>query len=361
MFYLSKETRNKILKLKGFKYVDVEHRGEYVDIRLRNEENFVEITFRQHYVDTGFIRVNCKEFFNALKLFRAGAYIDFVGADLTIYNDSFSFTIHQTLDTLTNVGMSEGLFFEVDAGAFLTALKKADKYLEKTGNYNPALESTFSTFINDNLLELVASDGYRLFKTQLFVTKHQTLVSGNKNLGLRLNKTDIKILKKLIDKTVDKIYVDVNVDRVLLLIGDDEVKYFTLTPTETYPDYHRVIPKQFNTEITLEKDTLEVLKDFDKDVVVVFNLQDQQQLIIKEDAMLTGRNKTLVEFNITPVGFAGKNIRIVFSNKFLQDLLTVIDKDKKLITVKFVDESRPAIFEYNDNEQHVILPILEHK
>lgn len=124
-----------------------------------------------------------------------------------------------------------------------------------------------------------------------------------------------------------------------------------------FPDYTRVIPKNNNFILTIDRELLaRTVSRIRLSCDQGYNLEKFQilpdHLIIKADdpnLMTRGREEL-------PCSFTGENLIIGFSGKHLGEILNVLKSED--IIVRLGDASRPGIFEPTENEADTSLLIL---
>lgn len=124
-----------------------------------------------------------------------------------------------------------------------------------------------------------------------------------------------------------------------------------------FPDYNRVIPKNNNFMLTVDRQMLansvsRVNLSCDKGYnLEKFRIMPDRMIIKADDPNLMTRGKEEI-----PCSFTGENLIIGFSGKHLSEILNVLKSDD--ITVRLGDASRPGIFEPTENAPDTSLLIL---
>lgn len=205
--------------------------------------------------------------------------------------------------------------------------------------------------IGENMfLEIVASDGYRLFLKQLPIEDVSIYQSKTR---FRVEGRLIKILEKLF-KVDDLIDIRVGDNRTFITYSN--VSFTGWNNPDVYPDYDRVIPKQFKATIELKKSTLEpfITPFKGKDTRLIFKTTNGQLIV----DLSTKEEESKLFMNLPlEAKVSGEDIFIAFQLQFILDTFKVLDSDDLII--KILDDLSPALFiPKNDNSEiHLLLPI----
>lgn len=125
----------------------------------------------------------------------------------------------------------------------------------------------------------------------------------------------------------------------------------------TFPDYNRVIPRNNNFVLTVDRQLLastvsRVNLSCDKGYnLEKFRILPDKMIVKADDPNLMTRGREEI-----PCSFTGEELTIGFSGKHLSEILGVLKSDD--ITVKLGDASRPGIFEPTETEADTSLLIL---
>lgn len=129
---------------------------------------------------------------------------------------------------------------------------------------------------------------------------------------------------------------------------------FIISP---YPDYNRVIPKNNNFVLTIDRETfMNSVRRLSLSCDQSYNLEKFQigpdKIVIKsEDPNLMTSSREEI-----PCSFTGDNLVIGFGATYLLEILNVLKTQD--ITVKLGDSSRPGIFQPTENDPDTDLLIL---
>jgi len=147
-----------------------------------------------------------------------------------------------------------------------------------------------------------------------------------------------------------------NEDYVVIEFQDTNRKIYSRLFSEAYPDYDRIIPKEFSFSFTT---TIEQLKEKIKSIKVIspfaihFEFEkDRCRIYAKEESefssYITGNSEQ----------FAGDNTyKISFSFEQFSNLIKGID-DAYLIGIKIKDKNSPVMLSVNENKNfYLIMPV----
>lgn len=129
---------------------------------------------------------------------------------------------------------------------------------------------------------------------------------------------------------------------------------FIISP---YPDYNRVIPKNNNFVLTVDRETLQsAVRRIGLSCDPTYNLEkfhitpDKIEITANDANLMTSSREEI------PCSFTGDNLIIGFGATYLLEILNVLKTSD--ITVKLGDSSRPGIFQPTENEPDTDLLIL---
>lgn len=202
--------------------------------------------------------------------------------------------------------------------------------------------------IDGNILEGVASDGYRLALCKVPIE--------NKGITEKIviPVRSLNEASRLLDDEDEA--MTVYVEKNYMLIDLFHTKIVTRMITEEYINYERIIPLEFSTEIKVEK------KHFENAIDRVFVISKNEKkcyvrMEIKEDNVYLKAESTVGEVNEKlPISMKGKDILIAFNAKYIADSMKSITD--QFISFNFTTNTAPGIIKgENDNWLYLILPL----
>ena len=132
-----------------------------------------------------------------------------------------------------------------------------------------------------------------------------------------------------------------------------------------YPEYKQVIPKEFASSLTAERDelmkavrTASIFSDTKSREVKLKTVEKEKKLSIESQSVETGENTTEVNCELSVKGESA----ISFNNRYLVDALNSLSSG--VVYVGFNDDFGPVAFreisekgELNMNYLHIVMPI----
>lgn len=204
----------------------------------------------------------------------------------------------------------------------------------------------FNTY--DNTLAIAATDGYRLAERKL-VKNVQSEIS----VIVPTNSLQ-EVLRSISDET-EEIEISFNEDLVRFRLG--EVEIISKLIDGNYPDYRRLIPKDNNIKLEVNRDELvrvtKLAALFARSVsgAIICEAKKPNIFSVKSTASELGENDSFIEVDVAEEG------KIMLNSRFLTDALNVLD-DKNIV-FEFSSASTPAILKNSKNSDytHIIMPL----
>lgn len=206
--------------------------------------------------------------------------------------------------------------------------------------------------INKDTLECVSTDSYRLAKKSCKIESES-----KETLNIVIPGKNLIELTKIIEDNEQNIEMHIFTNKVLFKF--DNTLFQTRVLSGNFPDVNRLIPSNFELEITAELnefynviDRASLLTN-EKDKNIVKFECEGNNLIISSNSPEIGK----VEEKMTITKNNDNNIKIAFSSKFMMDALKTIESENAII--KFNGDVNPIIIidEKDDSLLQLILPI----
>lgn len=200
----------------------------------------------------------------------------------------------------------------------------------------------------DKTLCIAATDGYRLAERKLI-----------KNVESEINvivpTSSLQEVLRAINDEMEEIEISFNDDLVRFRLG--EVEIISKLIDSSFPDYRRLIPKDNDIHLELNRDELiritKLAALFARTVSGSITCESQKpnSFIVKSIANEVGENDSVIE---TPVDIEGK---IRLNARFLLDALSVLDDQN--ITFNFASRIAPVILRNKKNQDytHIVMPL----
>jgi DNA polymerase-3 subunit beta len=205
--------------------------------------------------------------------------------------------------------------------------------------------------IENNNLEIVATDSYRLAKKIITLKKQQK------------NKIDITIpgknlieLIKILEENDDNIEIHVFSTSVLFKFNNILLQSRILNGS--YPNVNNLISEKYDTKIIVDNqllfdtiDRVSLIMEKEKNIIQLQG--ENKDIIITASSLEIGK----VEEKINLISDISKKIKITFNSKFMLESLRSLES--KEVEIQFNGDMKPIIIKdpNNDNLIQLILPI----
>jgi DNA polymerase-3 subunit beta len=228
--------------------------------------------------------------------------------------------------------------FEVNSTSLVRSIKKISSAIDSN---NPKFELNGALIdIKDGFLNLVATDTRRLAVVRL---ENQI----KDNFSLIIPKKAISEIQKLFFDDIEIFY-----DQNTLIAKSNNFQFFTKLINGKFPDYERIIPKEKNYRLLLNR---EKMIEAIKQISIVSN---EMKITFKPDTILFEslnddniEAKTEIEF-ITGLD---NEIFLAVNSRYLLDFLSNIEESN--FTLGFNDTGLPFSLE-SENFMTIVMPIM---
>jgi len=212
--------------------------------------------------------------------------------------------------------------------------------------------------IDGKTLSWVATDGYRL-SVKKIETK-ETLKEENLKSLVIPAKTLIEVSRIIADQSKqESVLVEMGLtkdgNQVIFLFP--EIELSTRLLEGEFPDYEKIIPKDFSTKVTLDKGELiravKIASIFARDSANIVKFKFQEgKLTISANSPQVGENQSEVEAKIE-----GEGGEIAFNFRFLLDFLNSVVSEE--IIFEMSGSLNPGVFRIKDDPDflHIIMPV----
>ena len=216
----------------------------------------------------------------------------------------------------------------------------------------------------DNIIKLVAADGYRLGIDKV-------VAEGIPTDKVLIDLADIKKLMVFLKSIKQGTGKRQSYPDVYLAHDYKTVKFSTVnnsielekqnsTQNYTFPDYTKLIPKDGTKIEFISNDMLEAvkaLKHIANDGSGIIRLQFAKGIneCSPGKILLTAKSEELGESNIDCDAIVEADCKIAVNNRYLIDLLRLCPNTKA--TIKVTDPSSPMVFDTDQDRQWVIMPM----
>jgi len=214
----------------------------------------------------------------------------------------------------------------------------------------PEISGVLLKVIQDGTLKLAATDSFRLAEKTL---KKIAQVNQEKTLIIPL-KTIIELIRVLGEKE-GEVKLIIQENQILFDLGD--IHIISRLIEGHFPDYERIIPREFKTDVTIERDKLaEAIKIAGFFVTkindIAFSFSSKGKLEITSGSQELGTHSSILDAEV-----AGEDLKLVFNYKYVIDGLNNIDKAK--VELHMNGKERPLLMKpINDTSYlYIVMPV----
>ncbi len=221
---------------------------------------------------------------------------------------------------------------------------------EETRYFLNGLYFNISSNENSSTLTFVGTDGHRLATHS---HNYDQLI--NEVPGVIIPKKTINELSKLLSENLDNIEIEISSNKIIFYI--DNLILISKLIDGNFPDYSRVIPKNNNKELIVNR--LDLLSAVDR-VSTIANEKSPSikfKLLKNIINLSTINNENSTATEDIEVKYEGNEIEIGFNARYIMDILDNLEGDE--IKLLFNDNSTPIIAkEYLSSELiYVLMPM----
>lgn len=236
--------------------------------------------------------------------------------------------------------------FKIGATEFKKALQQVI-FAASTDEARPVLTAV-NVYTDNGQLIMAATDSYRLAEKVIAPLK--------KDVALLVPGSAMHDLLRIIGDQVEEIEVVYDDQQVRFVVGDTEL--IARLIEGTYPDYKKLMPKDFATEALVAKDELvnitKISGLFSREnagSITITASKDDQNISVRSIASQLGENEASADGTITADG------AITLNSRYLLDGLQALEGDK--VNFCFNGKLEPIIINSPDfnNYTHVIMPL----
>ncbi len=241
-------------------------------------------------------------------------------------------------------------FCSVNSGVLKGALDKV-VFSAARDEMRPEISGVFLN-TRDNEMRLAATDSYRLSEVTINLAKKD-----GKEATMVVPATTMQVLSSILEEGASEIEMFAMENQVKF-IADNVILVSRLVEGQ-YPDYLKIIPKDFTTTLEIHKgDFIKAIK-----TTSLFSKTDTNELrldasSLRKEISLSAESGHVGK-NITKLacGFAGKDVKIVFNSKYLLEGLNSIDSEAVLM--KMLGDSGPGMIVGKGQSGHfyIVMPI----
>lgn len=221
-----------------------------------------------------------------------------------------------------------------------------------TSESRPVLTGV-NLIINKNELICVATDSHRLARRKVNIENLPENIDAIVIPGKSLNE-----LNKILEDSTNPVQIAITNQQVLFKA--DNVLFFSRLLEGNYPDTSRLIPEDYQTNLTINGkallqaiDRASLLAREDRNNVVRFETLENNTVKISSNSPEIGKVEELIQVET----LEGEELKISFSAKYMMDALKAIDSQD--VVIQFTGTMRPFILRAAEDDSilQLILPI----
>jgi len=197
--------------------------------------------------------------------------------------------------------------------------------MASTSESRPEISGVFINPI-DKSTKIVATDSFRLAEKNIETKFEQAII---------LPRQTVQELIKILDNDGEKAKIFIDDNQILFDLGETKIKSRLIEGP--YPDYQKIIPQDFETKITIDRqeliDNLVVSSIFANkinEIKLIIDPQESQIKIISHSEK--GKNESCIKAEIESK-VEGELIEILFNYKYILDGLNNMFSDKIILNI----------------------------
>lgn len=247
--------------------------------------------------------------------------------------------------------LTEDQKFTIPADLLKTIIRET-VFAVATSESRPVLTGVNWQIKNETLI-CVATDSHRLARRKVQLknlpeVEHSVVIPGK----------SLNELNKVLEDSTNLVQIVITSQQVLFKTGD--VLFFSRLLEGNYPDTTRLIPEEYQTNVTINGKSLlqaidraSLVARGDRNNVVRFEILDNQAVEVSSNSPEIGK----VQEEIPVEALEGEGLKISFSAKYMMEALKAIDGQD--VVIQFTGAMRPFILRsvHDDAILQLILPV----
>ena len=318
----------------------------------------IKETITCNIIDIGSTTLNAQMIFDIIKKLPDTTEIEFIsnnGKILTIRSDVSKFSLSclpkdefPLIETKTNNSKK----ITVKSQTILNLINKTKFAIsnEETRYFLNGLYFNISSNENTSNLIFVGTDGHRLAVSTSILN-----ISIDEIPGVIIPKKTINELSKLLSEDYDDIDIDISLNKIIFYIGN--LILVSKLIDGNFPDYTRVIPKNNNNNLVINRENL--LSAVDRVSTIANEKSPSIKFKLLENfinlSSVNSENSTATED--LKAEYKGNEIEIGFNSRYVMDILDNLKGEE--VKISFNNNSNPILIkEKIDSENtYVLMPM----
>ena len=227
----------------------------------------------------------------------------------------------------------------------------------------PVLTGVLTDLREEGIL-LVATDGYRLSKKLVKVTKKEKVFKGRLKLIVPA-RTFLEVSRIVAEVGIEeekdlKVVVVKEQNQIIFIF--DKIEVSSKLIEGNFPDFNKVIPTEFKTKVEVETEELNhavrVASIFARDSANIIKvlLDPEAGIILSANTKEVGDNVSKVEARVS-----GEKTEVAFNSRYVLDFLASVDAER--LCLEFSGSLSPGVFRpllkkgIDETFLHLIMPV----
>ena len=262
------------------------------------------------------------------------------------YSSTINGAIADDFPELPEIDDKKAVVYKISADEFKTGIGQV-VVASSNDLTRPALTGVFFN-THGNKLAIAATDGYRLAE-KILIDKIKSEVA-----AIVPSNSLQEVLRSLSDD-VEEVEISFDADLVRFRLG--EVEIISKLIDASYPDYQKLIPKDNQVKVTLDREELirvaKLAALFARSVggSIICEAKTPDTILIKSIANEFGENNSEIKTKVDQDG------RVNFNSRFLLDALNSLSS--KDIELEFSSQITPTVLKNkkDNNYTHIVMPL----
>ncbi|MBQ9070529.1 MAG: DNA polymerase III subunit beta [Clostridia bacterium] len=249
--------------------------------------------------------------------------------------------------------------FDIEGGVLRKMISKVSHSIAEQ-DIRPMLRGAFFSF-DENKLEVVSCDSYTLSKCEIICDIEYFGASNHKH-SLIIPGHALAEMMKILDDGDEKVGVYLTKKHAVINCG--EIVFFTRTIDSEYIDYNRIIPKDNDIFVTVDRESL--LDGLERaNIIAEEKIQNSGKSYVKikaEDKFLTLTSSSVngKVFDEMDCEHEGNDLEIGFNCRYLINSVKVAEGEKVILSMKSPTQAitiEPLEKDEKFNYFYMILPV----
>lgn len=262
------------------------------------------------------------------------------------YSSVINGTLADDFPELPEINEKNAIIYKMGIDEFKTSVNQVS-IASSNDLSRPALTGVYFN-TNKNILAIAATDGYRLTEKKLIEKVESEVAAIVPSSSLQ------EVLRSINDE-MEEIEISFNDDLVRFRLG--EIEIISKLIDASFPDYQRLIPKDNNISVTLNREELSRVTKlaalFARSVggSIICETTAPDTFSVKSIANEFGENDSKLEAKVDKAG------KVNLNSRFLLDALNALEETE--INFSFSDHVAPILLtnKKSDKYTHIIMPL----